>query len=460
MSLVVRYFVLLSLFFGSVYVLLVPPFQAPDEAHHFYRIYHISEGYWMGEKTDDQRFGGELPKSLHELAMTFRYLRYNEAGKVNDEIWAKAKSIELQREETTFLDFPNVAYYVPMPYLPQAAAVWIGKQFELQPLYLLYLTRFANLFIWIALITFALRILPFHQWTIAALALLPASLVFHSGINADAVTNGACFLLIASLLSLIFSDEQLRWKHFGLLLISATITLAKVVYAPIILLAWLIPIRKWKSKATYFAVNVGVLLFHTFLLLWWSNIAGDLFIPYDEYNPEYRVDKQLNPGVDPMAQLSFILEEPSAFLTILFGSYAEIFPYTLLHYFGKFGWEGNYMPTWSIVLLGLTTAGVAILEKPVPKSLQLRQKIAFLVIGLGMMLAFSIVIYMQWNAPRDPQITALSGRYFIPIFPFFFLALVNGKWQVDFNWKVILIIILVATQLLMSQSIYLRYYAQ
>jgi uncharacterized membrane protein len=458
MSSPIQYFLFLSLLFGSIYTFLIPPFQAPDEAHHFYRAYHVSEGYWMGEKTTDQRFGGELPQSLHELAQTFRYLRYDKSAKVDEAIWQQAQQLELNAASTTFVDFPNVAYYLPIPYLPQAAMLWVGKKMKLKPLYLLYLARLANLLVWVVLVACAIQLLPFHQRTVTTLALLPASLVFHAGINADAVTNAFCFLLTAYLLRLSFSNKDLRGQHLWLVLLSAIITLSKVVYAPIFLLAWLIPVHKWKSKMLFIGINIGLLVFHALLLLWWSDVAGDLFIPYDDYHPDFRVDKQLNPGVDPMAQLSFILEKPLQFLSILFSSYVEIFPYTLLHYFGKFGWEGNYMPLWSIAGLGLTTVSVAVLEKPIPLEGFAWKRWILVAVGLIMMLAFSVVIYMQWNAPRDPQITALSGRYFIPIFPFFFLALANRKWRVSFNWRIGWMSVLFLAQLVMCWSIWGRHY--
>lgn len=454
-----RLFLWMGLVFGTIYVFLIPPFQAPDEVHHFYRAYHLSEGNWMGEKTADQRFGGELPQSLSTLSGQFRYLRYAPEKITSWKTIKEAAAISLASEQTIFLDFPNVAYYAPMPYVPQALVLKIGSLFEIPPLYLLYLTRLATLFIWLTIVYFALRILPFHQHTIAFLALLPASLVFHAGINADAVTNAFCFWLMAYLLHLIFVENQLQKWHFILLLVSAIITINKVVYAPIFLLAWLIPTRKWGSKKRFWFGNISLLFFHVGLLLFWYQIAGNLFITYDHYHPDFRIDKQLNPGVDPMAQLTFILEEPFNFAAIFFHSYTEIFPYTMIHYVGKFGWEGNYLPIWLLAILLLTCILLPLLEKPVPIRFNWQKRFSFLAIGFIMLIAFSIVIYMQWNAPRDPQITALSGRYFIPIFPFFLLCLANQKWKVPKKWwQISYVLVLLIGQFGLMYAIIARYY--
>ncbi|MEM8523137.1 MAG: DUF2142 domain-containing protein [Bacteroidota bacterium] len=455
-----RVFVILALLFGTIYVFLIPPFQAPDEVHHFYRSYHVAEGNWIGEKTEDQRFGGVLPNSLEQFSNAFRYLRYAPEAKTNLDSLKKVAQIPLLTQDTVFLDFPNVAYYATSAYLPQSVAVRVGVLLEMRPIYLFYLTRFINLLFWITFLYFSLRVLPFHQFTFAFLALLPASLVFHAGINADAVTNACCFLLLTHILALIFTEKSIQKKQFWLLVLSTIITINKVVYAPIFLLFWLIPIRKFGGKRNYFLLNLGLLIFHAALLAIWYKIAGNLFIPYDEYNPLFREDKQLNPGVAPLAQLDFILSEPLEFLKILFSSYLEIFPYTLIHYVGKFGWEGNYLPIWMLFILLLALLVVPILDQH--KKIELRpcHRLAFISIGLIMMLAFSVVIYMQWNAPRDPQITALSGRYFIPIFPLFFLALYQRKWK----WlrqnqlKMLIICITVLGNLVGIYSVWMRYY--
>jgi len=453
-------FVILALLFGTTYVFLIPPFQAPDEVHHFYRSYHVAEGNWMGEKTEDQRFGGVLPKSLEQFSSSFRYLRYASEARTSVDSLRKAAQIPLAYQSTVFLDFPNVAYYATTAYLPQSVALRIGSLVQFRPLFLLYFTRFINLLFWLSLIYFSLKILPFHQATFAFLALLPASLVFHAGINADAITNACCFLLLAHILSLIFTENTIKRKHLWLLFLSAIITINKVVYAPIFLLVWCIPIHKFGSKRNYFLLNTGLLLFHSVLLFIWYKTAGDLFISYDEYNPLFREDKQLNPGVDPMTQLNFILKEPLEFLPILFSSYLEIFPYTLIHYVGKFGWEGNYLPIWILFILLLSLLTIPILDSHQKIALKSLHRLAFISIGMAMILAFSIVIYMQWNAPRDPQITALSGRYFIPIFPLFFLALYQQSWKIikQKYLKVLIISLAVLGNVVCVYSILMRYY--
>ena len=57
-----KLFVILALFFGILYVFILPPFQSVDEGMHFFRTYQISEGH-MREKKIDGKVGDEIPSS-------------------------------------------------------------------------------------------------------------------------------------------------------------------------------------------------------------------------------------------------------------------------------------------------------------------------------------------------------------------------------------------------------------
>lgn len=429
MTKVNKIFIAIASLFGLLYVFIIPPFQAPDEVHHFYKSYQISEGQAFGTKTDNQRYGGYLPKNLHDISKPFRKLRYKEWEKASKDTILKVSQIPLHSSSTTFLDFPNVAYYAPMGYTPQAVALSAHHLFDIRPLYLFYLARIATLFCWIFIMTKAIQAMPFHQHSIAFLALLPASLFFHSGITPDALTHAFVFLLMAYLLKLALTDTPLQKKHGLLLLLSVVITINKVVYAPVFLLAWLIPVHKLDSRKNYYCLNMGLLFFHAALLFFWYKIAGDLFIPYEQYNPLFRENVQLNPDVNPMAQLAFILNHPWQFIKIFFTSYQETLPWTWRHYVGKFGWEGNYLPDWLTFSWLLVLIFISLTDASGQK-ITLTNWHRTIIGGIAflMIMAFSVVIYMQWSPPGHWRIESLSGRYFIPIFPFLWLLFKNNRW--------------------------------
>jgi uncharacterized membrane protein len=196
----------------------------------------------------------------------------------------------------------------------------------------------------------------------------------------------------------------------------------------------------FQSKKHYWSLNTINILLTLFIIGSQFILLGDSFIPYDQYNPLFREGKQLNPGVDPIGQLNFIFDEPIEFLGILMASWFEIFPHTLAHYLGKFGWEANYIPRFLIFLLGLALI-IHVVTIKISFTIPTRLKIA----GVGILcsLALSLILYMQWEEVGALQITSLSGRYFVGIFPIFFISLV-GVYPMKLKINLALVIWIVA----------------
>ncbi len=454
-------FISCALIFGLILIFLVPPFQSPDENSHFYRAHHIADGYMMGVKTEDARLGGILPKDLKSYADSFQYLRYNYNSCIDYErhkIYSNCKI----NEEIIFVDFANVGYYAPTAYLHLSLCVkavaictdYVAVQF--------YTTRLCGLLLWIMLIVLALREANSIQWLIATLALLPSSIVLHSSISADTITNGVCFYLIAMIVARILETEA-RFSYqdlFVILLLAVMITINKVVYSAIILLCLLVPKYKFPTQLSRerFIVLTSFVLSAT--LISWYIIAGDTFIAYDHYHVDYRDSQQLNSGVDPIPQLYHVLQSPLRFLQVLCSSFIDSAMATSAHYLGKFGWEHNYLPMPILVLLliqlFITVFGLGSRSDVV---LFWRKRAFIFCVGVTMVLALSTVLYMQWSPVGHGQILSLSGRYFIPIVPVFCFGLYGIK-IVKVNFKIEPYVVLISIISLSSTcyAVYHRYW--
>jgi uncharacterized membrane protein len=458
-----RFFVVVASLAGLLYALLVPPFQSPDETAHFYRTAHLAGGHLMADKTADMRLGGQLPRSLTELYKPFGHLRYDYEAKTSQHNFHAAWQLPLNPLDTTFVDFPNVGYYAPFPYLFQAGVLRAMLAFECKPMLLFYAGRLATLFIWMALVLAALRLMPFFVRSLAWLALLPSSLFLHASLTGDAVTNGLCFWQLAAMLSLIFSKRKFSeiplWLKAGIFVGSAMVTLSKPVYFPLVLLVWLAPKTKFRRPPNFYAFAGGLCLANLALLAWWYHYAGGLFIPYGDYNPQFLEGVQLNEGVQPHEQLAQVLAHPLEFFKIAALSYFESAPATLAHYFGKFGWEKNYLPGWLIGLLFLATTWVSVSDSSVSGQLKPKHRLSFFTIALAMMSALALVLYMQWMPVGADRVMALSGRYFFPVFPLLFFA-ASGffSFKKEGNIWLVCKIMLVLSMLWGAWEVLARYY--
>jgi len=450
-----RFFQTTALCFGLAIIGLTPPFQVPDEPDHFERAFHLSEGIFFGIQ-QDQRLGGEIPASITALEAIYHPIKHNYTAKHTSEQFEKASAIALKPKQKVFEDFPNTGLYPITVYLPQTLAITVGRLFKSKPLYILYFTRLCTLLFWIFLITKAIRILPHWKWEFAFLALLPGALFINASASGDVVTNGVAFLVLAfcirtlSQAQLKVSYKQMIWLAVGI----AILALNKFVYAPVLLLAFLFPKAAFPKPKYRNQFAIGLLVMAIGIVTLWNLKTSTLFIPKSEYNPLVEGAITLNDGVDPKAQFDFMLNNPFEFAKIAVVSAVEITPASLAHYFGKFGWEKNYLPTWTIVVLLLTT--LLAFFRRTPFELPKKTRLTFLVVAAIMFMGLAATLYMMWSPVGNDRILSLGGRYLIPVLPLVWLAMPR---VITFKYHRQLIVSVSVLALLVGLfSAYARYY--
>ncbi len=306
------HFVFLSIatLFGCLLCVLVPPFQSPDEINHFYKAIHVSEGHFWGERTIDNRLGGQIPTNVIHFSALYQPMIHNDSlcHFVN---FAEAKNISWNADNQSFMDFANTAFYAPIAYIPQAVAVWISQKIDTNIYTGFLMARLFNYLIWLLLVYQSIRIAPFGKWVLAALALLPSSLAFHASCNPDVMVHGLAFWLFAFSLK---NHEQLEkltnvQQGFGLLAVGI-LTLQKVIFFPFIFLFLFFSFNKAFKNQLFF---IKTLIINVLIIIFLFYNSKNSFITYDDYNVQYRDTQTLNEGVAPMSQLHFIVEHPFFF---------------------------------------------------------------------------------------------------------------------------------------------------
>lgn len=434
-------FLWLALAFGCVFALLIPPFQSPDEPGHFFRAYQVSEGVFFPEK-QNQRLGGILPASLAEVRDSFSFLKMNYNARLDKGLILCCLRLPLHAEERIFTDFPNTAIYAPTAYLPQATAIALCRSLGATPLQMLYAARLANLLVWVLLVFSAIRLMPFLKKTWAALAMLPASVVIAASANADVLTNGLCWWLVAA-----FCAGGQSWKNrAGIVAGFAVVCANKLIALPLVLL---------HSRKPFFRFGMVAAIGLSAALIW-GNIAQKWFIPYDAYDPVFRNAQTLNEGVDPARQQIFVLENPLFFARIAFESAVKSLPSTAAHFVGKFGWEKNYLPPVWLGLLWLALAALLLSEKNPPSRQQRFLAAGVIALYVGM---FAVTMYALWCPVGATEVTNFQGRYFVPIAPVAALAVAGGRLR-KYEKQIWAgaVFILTMSNLVMVMCIWERYY--
>src|SRR5574341_1283290 len=246
-------FILLGIIYGFLFLVMIPPFGVEDECNHFYRAFHVSEGNIIAKKYEN-RTGDFLPKSLGITTVSLSRI-FPDPGsenKVKDLI--PLLKLPLNPKDRDFIDFPNTAQYSPIPYMPQAIGIFIGRMFHLSPLMLMYLSRMFNLSLWLFLIYLAIRITPISKWLLFLLVLTPKSLYQAASVSSDCFTNGISVLSIAIFLLYAFKAGKILKKVdlFILFSLSLLLSFSKQIYFTILFMFLLIPIERIGTRREYF----------------------------------------------------------------------------------------------------------------------------------------------------------------------------------------------------------------
>lgn len=453
-----RFFLLVAGIFGILFLFLVPPFQVPDEPNHFYRAWQISEGGYISVK-QDKRVGGYLPASLENVVQPFFHLIWAKDMKAKDINISSLFKISLNDKEKKFYDFNNTAMYSPICYLPAAFALSILKIFDTPPLYAFYGARLATLFFWIVMIYYAIKIIPIYKWLFSFLALLPMSLFINMSISADVVTNAVCFLFIAFVLNCAYDDRPFSKKRLLLLLLLVFLLVSvKSIYAPLILLVFIIPKHKFKSKKDHF-LKLALLLFSALIFSGtWSVLLNPLYVSYEDYNPDFRNGAALVNGANMPKQVDYVLHHGFYIVDVLTHSFKGSFDMYFTGYIGTFGWLDLQLPWWFINGAYLLILFIALSEKDLLIRITWWQKCmmtsAFLIIWLLVFLSQHLI----WDLVGGDLIQNIQGRYLIPFTPLLFFLFYNTRIPAQKITAPLAIVSVILSVCYSLHILYSRYY--
>lgn len=420
-----RFVLLFGLLFGLTLCLVTPPFMVADEPAHFLRAYEVSMGHALSTVSTTPptkgRAGRELPASLKVAEDNLIHgMVFHPEIKVDWDRLDAAMQQPLNPGQTQFLTFINTALYSPVPYLPQAAGIWLGRALVLPPIYILYLGRLTNLVVVMLLLALAVRLMPMQKWAMAAVILLPMSLYQCASLSADGTTLAFAFLFFALVLRLTLVPEQkpTRPYLFSLSLLSICLCLAKTAYFPLLALLLIVPAAKF---ATGWRGKIGMLLLvgvaGLVALGLWMWLIGDLY-------------SSPLPRVEPHKQLEYLKSNPSEVLGILARTWQQ---HAERLGVGMLGRELS----WGDVKIGLfylrPIAEVFFLFVLFDASNQLAaspsawSRILSAVIWLGTAIVLALLMYLSWTEIGAPVVVGLSARYFLPVLPLLALVVANRK---------------------------------
>jgi uncharacterized membrane protein len=385
-------------------IVITPPFQVPDEGAHFFRAYQTSTGNLKLENRGGL-IGAELPRSLLETRKLFDNIPLHSSHKVSKDLYGQALALNSSDPVFCWTILP----YPPAAYTAQSIGILIGRAVFASPIVWLYLARFLNLALFLLMISYAIRWMPEMKWGLALLALMPMTLYEAASASADAYTIGISFLMIAFLLRCAAAERNLSIGDIGFMLAGAALlALAKPGYSPIILLAFLIPAKRFGTRMRKVFV-IG------FMLIIALAIGIICIVAMRDY-------VWAPPGVDSAAQLRFILAHPFDYIAMAFRCIFRASQFG--SFIGWFGWLELRLPLWIIIPYGLLLIAVPFDRR---RNL-LNNKQRLFIGGLFALLVSAIfaIQYLSYTPVGKRSIDSVQGRYFIP-FALLPLLLFNSR---------------------------------
>ena len=150
------------------------------------------------------------------------------------------------QEETELVDVPgrNVDAGIAA-YFPTAVGLALGRILHLGTYPMLYLARLCNLFFYLLLLGWAIRMTPLKKTMFALLGSVPMVMQMACSFAYDMPTIGLCFLMTAYLLRLIYGNGPFGWKQWLTLCFFSFLTVpCKLVGLSVLILLFFLPSKK------------------------------------------------------------------------------------------------------------------------------------------------------------------------------------------------------------------------
>lgn len=387
--------------FCILLMLAIPMSKGHDETIHGLRIYEYAEGKFIsnGEKA------------------------YLEEGVINaldnkntyNNIFDKEKNYSTDTETIEW--GYRIATYSPVNYLPQVIGVAVSRLFTTNSMIHLYIARFCNIITCIAMLYFAIKLIPFGKNLLFLFSLIPISMEGFSTLSADGMLLATAFLLISYILYLSFSKEKKVDKKDIIILsiLSIVIALSKTIYIVLLPLLLLIPKEKWGSRKKKILVISLVCVISAILDIGW-----------------YFIGIQKETLISGNDAFSYILASPISYLQRIIYTIVINFEKYIKEIFGStLEWnEQIVIYVFPYILLAMS---IIITVKGKEKiNWTTWQKVVLSIVILSCIFLVFTSMFLAWAKFLVNYIDGVQGRYLMPIMPLIFL-LFGRKFSDDKN---------------------------
>lgn len=411
-------FFCLALIVGMLLIVLEPPFVCPDENAHFINIARISHGNLFADVHE-----GKIGSFMSEEELYYLQSqggRYN--GPESETYSYKLMNEHNQRPASEIMAFHENKFSTinPLPYVLPAVTVFGMRILGLSvnAYQTIFISKVINLLFYAIIIRLAIKKTALFPKTMFMLALMPMAIFQGASTSYDASLIACSFLLFAYVTKILRSrDEETVTKKdiAAISLASAFVVGCKIAYAPLLLILFAIPIKKFGSLKKYF-ISIGCVAGAVLLTTVIPTVINSAI------TADYKV---------PLTELDIIQRENFSILrlpVIMFETVKYFKTPWLQSFFGVLGWLDTFFPkhldTLFLFMLFLSVISEASEVKGINVKTRLLSVLGVIIFFVGTV----YVMYVQWN----PTLVGIvggdlayggQGRYFIPVVLFVAIAI-------------------------------------
>lgn len=427
------FFLKYMLIIGSILLFLIPPLQAPDETVHFFNAYGFMEGDFYPEYRMNTYTGRIFPKDIIEYATYWDEVSHSATGedKVElSEVIEQSWENHIDYQDVEFKEYwasvANMIAYVFSGGSMLLCKILFGFfGLDATPYNLMISGRAGNLFFYIAIIYYAIKIAPAYKRTLIALAMMPMCVFQSATLSYDAILIPCCFLLFALMLKYIMSEVMVSKKDFILMCLTSIILFnVKTVYAPFLLGLAFIPKKQFGGVKQYFIAGAIVIccgvgcymLNKTMLSL---NLRG--------------FENAYQPGRTQQTQ--YLLSHLVGFWENIYNSVRAFGRHYWSSFVGNIGILRLKLPQNILLPYSLLLIFLSLLESNCGKIFTLVQRMILSFVAVLILYASFAGIYISWTSIGHEigvhWVDGMQGRYFIPIA--IFVPLIFSHRKIE--WK-------------------------
>jgi len=409
----------------TAFALISPPFQAPDEFCHFFRVVQISEGHLFATRSPDpaaplnNTSGGSISSNAIWLAMdpTFQSLPFHSETTFDSARAGHAHLFDKPwGDKVEFVSFPNTATYPFTCYLPAAAGLAIGRWTDLSILESYFLARLFNAFASVIFSALAIHLVSRGKLIMACILSLPMTLFLFSSLSQDAMLISYIALTVAFLNRYLDTPSAQRTLGgLGAVFFFFTLSIiGRPPHLPFLLMGILFV--SWGARSVKAVIAMtGFTLAAIVAYLFSIKPLGYFVIP----------------GVNPETQKAFIFHHPIEMLSLTFKTILDYSSNYFHNFIGTLGWLDYGLPEPFYPLVGCALV-VALLSDFKFKDQGLPAWSRFAAVAFPVMVIMLIFVALFiFDNSANVHIDGVQGRYFIPVALMF--TLVMGNRDMGFN---------------------------